>query len=128
MIDKISDLTKRVIGCAFAVHNELGAGFSEKVYENSLKIELEESHIAVEQQVPIAVRYRDKIVGDYLIDLFVENRLILELKALRALTKEHEVQLVGYLAATRIDDGLLVNFGPSVDVKRKYKDYQSASQ
>lgn len=116
---EIDELTERVIGCAYGVHNELGPGFPEKVYENALKIELEEIPLEVQQQFPIPVHYRNQVVGDFYADQIVENRLILELKAVRNLLKDHEVQLVGYLAAIGIDDGLLINFGPSVEVKRK---------
>ena len=117
-------LTKQIIGCAYRVHNTLGAGFLEKVYENALGIELRQQGLAVEQQAPIQVYYASQIVGDYYADLLVENRVIVELKAIRALDKEHEVQLVNYLTATGVDTGLLLNFGPSVQVKRKFREYR----
>ncbi|MBN1912189.1 MAG: GxxExxY protein [Pirellulales bacterium] len=118
---EINSLTKRAIGCAYSVHNTLGPGFLEKVYENALRIELEEAGLIVAQQKPIPVLYRGRTVGEFFADLFVDNRLIVELKAIRQLAQEHEVQLVNYLAATGIDDGLLINFGPSVKVRRKYR-------
>lgn len=121
---EINELTERVIGCAYAVHNQLGPGFLEKVYENALRIELEEAGLPVLQQHPIPVHYRGRVVGDFFADLMLENRLIVELKAVRTLAKEHEVQLVNYLTATGIDDGLLLNFGPSVEVKRKFREYK----
>jgi len=121
---EINALTERVIGCAYAVHNQLGAGYLEKVYENALRIELEEAGLAVMQQYPIPVHYRSRVVGDFFAVLMIENRLIVELKAVRAIAKEHEVQLVNYLTATGIDDGLLLNFGPSVEVKRKHRVYK----
>ena len=120
----INALTERIIGCAYRVHNELGPGFLEKVYENALKIELEEEALAVEQQHPIPVRYRERIVGDFYADLIVEGHVIIELKAIQNLAKEHEIQLVNYLAATGTDDGLLINFGASVEVKRKFREYK----
>ena len=120
----INELTERIIGCAYRVHNELGPGFLEKVYENALRIELDEAGLAVEQQRPVPVRYRGQVIGDFYADLMVEGRLIVELKSVRNLVKEHEVQLVNYLAATGIDDGLLINFGSSVDVKRKFRQYR----
>jgi len=121
---EIDVLTERIIGCAYAVHNALGPGFLEKVYENALRIELEEEGLAVEQQHPVPVRYRGRVVGDFYADLMVETRVIVELKAVVNLAKEHEVQLVNYLTATGIDDGLLINFGSSVDVKRKFREYR----
>ena len=120
----INALTERIIGCAYRVHNELGPGFLERVYENALKIELEEAGLVVEQHHPIAVRYRERIVGDFYADLMVEGRVVIELKAIRDLAKEHKVQLVNYLTATGVDDGLLINFGSSAQVKRKFREYR----
>lgn len=123
----IDGLTETIIGCAYRVHNTLGSGFLEKVYENALRIELELAGLSVVQQAKIKVRYRNQIVGDYEADLFVEDRVIVEIKAVQHLGKEHEVQLVNYLTATGIDDGLLINFGSSVEVKRKYRKYRPKS-
>ncbi len=117
-------LTEKIIGCAFRVHNVLGTGFLEKVYENALRIELIKQDLEVKQQEPIKVYYEGQVVGDYYADLWVESRIIVELKAVQALTKDHEVQLVNYLNATDIDTGLLINFGPSVQVKRKFREYK----
>jgi GxxExxY protein len=118
------DLTQKIIGCAYKVHNALGPGFLEKVYENALKIELEKLGLRVKQQEPINVEYEGQMVGEYYADLWVDERVVIELKANQALAKEHEVQLVNYLTATRIDHGLLLNFGPSVQVKRKFREYK----
>jgi len=118
------DLTQMIIGCAYKVHNKLGPGFLEKVYENALRIELEKIGFRVKQQEPINVMYDGQIVGVYYADLWVNERVVVELKAALALAKEHEVQLVNYLTATGISDGLLVNFGPSVRVKRKFREYK----
>jgi GxxExxY protein len=120
----INALTDRIIGCAYAVHNALGPGFLEKVYENALRLELDEAGLAVEQQQPIPLCYRGQLVGDFYADLIVAGRVIVELKAVQNVAKEHEVQLVNYLTATGIDDGLLINFGSSVDVKRKFRKYR----
>lgn len=120
----IDELTEKVIGCAYRVHKELGAGFLEKVYENSLRIELADAGILVKQQYPIPVHYHGQIVGDFFADLMVEDRLVIELKAIRNLAKEHEVQLVNYLTATGIEDGLLINFNTSVEIKRKFRIYK----
>ena len=120
----INALTDRIIGCAYAVHNALGPGFLEKVYENALRLELDEAGLAVEQQQPVPLCYRGQLVGDFYADLIVAGRVIVELKAVQNVAKEHEVQLVNYLTATGIDDGLLINFGSSVDVKRKFRKYR----
>jgi GxxExxY protein len=117
-------VTKIIIGCAFDVHNKLGSGFLEKVYENALRIELLKKGLKVKQQEPIKVWYDNQVVGEYNVDLLVEDRIIVELKAVQSLTREHEVQLVNYLTATKIDTGLLLNFGSSVQVKRKYREYK----
>ncbi len=119
-------ITERIIGCAYKVHNVLGPGFLEKVYENALKIELERAGLEVEQQEPITVYYEGQIVGEYYADLWVENRVIVELKAIQALGKESEIQLVNYLVATGIDVGLLINFGSaSVQIKRRLREIKN---
>ncbi len=122
-MDKMADkeITERIIGCAFTVHGKLGSGFLEKVYENALVHELGKNGISVQQQVPVTVRYDRLAIGEYFVDLLVENRIVCELKAHRTIAPEHEVQLVNYLAATGFDIGLLINFGKSVSVRRKYR-------
>lgn len=121
---KEEDLTGKIIGCAYLVHNTLGSGFLERVYENALRIELAKQGLSVKQQEPIKVWYEGHIIGEYWADLLVEDVVIVELKAVQTLSKEHEVQLVNYLSATGIDIGLLINFGSSVQVKRKYREYK----
>lgn len=116
-------LTEKIIACAYKVHNELGAGFLEKVYENAMMIELHENNLRAAQQVNIPVYYHERLVGDYYADIIVENEIILELKAIENSAKIHEVQLVNYLKGTEKDVGLLINFGSSVQIKRKYKSY-----
>jgi GxxExxY protein len=122
---KDDDLTHVIIGCAYKVHNILGSGFLEKVYENALRIELEKLGHRVKQQEPIKVNYQGQLVGEYYADLWVDEAVVIELKAVQALAKIHEVQLVNYLSATGIDTGLVLNFGPSVQVKRKFREYTS---
>jgi GxxExxY protein len=121
---EINNLTHRVIGCAYKVHNTLGFGFLEKVYENALKLELRSQGIHVQQQARIPVWYEDHQVGLYFPDLWIEAQLIIEIKAAVALAPEHEMQLVHYLAATGIDHGLLINFGAKVQIKRKFREYR----
>lgn len=118
------DLTEKIIGCAYKVHNTLGPGFLEKVYENALRIELEKLGLTVKQQEPISVVYEGHVVGEYYADLWVDGCVVVELKAAQAIAKEHEVQLVNYLTATRVEHGLVLNFGPSVQVKRKFREYK----
>lgn len=116
-------LTEKIIGCSYTVHNLLGPGFLEKVYENALKIELEAGGLEVKQQEPITVYYRGQIVGEYYADLLVENKVLIELKAIQNLHRDNEIQLVNYLIATGIDIGLLVNFGSSsVQIKRRLRE------
>ena len=90
-------------------------------------LELKVSGNVVESQVPLSVIYRDQIVDEYYYDLIIEDKVICELKAVDVLKKAHEVQLVNYLVATGIDVGVLINFGDSVTVRRKYRDYQRES-
>lgn len=116
---------KKIIGCAFTVHNTLGPGYLEKVYENAMCIELAKQGLQVRQQEPVIVRYDGQVVGEYIVDLWIEDRIIVELKAVQALTKAHEAQVVNYLTATNTDIGLLINFGaPSVQVRRKHRTYK----
>jgi GxxExxY protein len=117
-------LTKSIIGCAFTVHNALGPGFLEKVYENALAHELRKRGINVVQQAPLRVTYDGVIVGDFYADLWVDDRVIVEIKAVQTLHKRHEAQLVNYLTTTGVDTGLLLNFGSSVEVKRKFRQYK----
>jgi GxxExxY protein len=111
-------ITEKIIGCAFLVHNKMGCGFSEKVYENSLLIELRNAGLSVLQQVPIEVRYDGHVVGDYIADLIVEGTVIIEIKAVRAFDDVHSAQCINYLAATGLPVCLLINFGKRVEVKR----------
>jgi GxxExxY protein len=120
-----AELTARIIACAYRIHNILGAGFLEKVYENAMVIELQEQGIACRPQARLQVMYRGQVVGEYFADLLVENRIICELKAEERLSQSHEAQLVNYLVATGIDTGLLINFGRSVEVRRKFRQYKS---
>jgi GxxExxY protein len=121
---EINNLTHKVIGCAYRVHNVLGPGFLEKVYENALKYELDKLDIEVLQQGKLPVWYEGQSVGVFFPDLWIDKQLIIEIKAVQSLILEHEMQLVHYLTATKIDNGLLINFGPSVQVKRKFRDYK----
>jgi len=120
----INDLTHLVIGCAYKVHNGLGFGFLESCYENALLIELEKHGLKPTQQAELNVWYEDQIVGKFKPDLWLPEKLIIEIKSVQNLVKEHEVKLVHYLAATNINDGLLINFGQSVQVKRKFREYK----
>ena len=117
------NITEKIIGCAFTVHRNLGAGFLEKVYENAMLIELRKLGIEAKQQVPITVSYEGQRVGEYFADLLIEEKIICELKAGLALKIEHEVQLVNYLTATGFNTGLLLNFGKRVEVKRKFREH-----
>ena len=116
------ELSEKVIGAAFNVHNHLGFGFLECVYEKALSIELTKFGISHQLQCPVQVLYDGRVVGDFICDVLVEESLILELKSVQTLSTTHEVQLVNYLNATETDVGLLINFGPrKVEVKRKYR-------
>ena len=97
---KDDDLTQKIIGCAYKVHNTLGPGFLEKVYENALRMELEKHGLRIKQQEPINVTYEGKVVGEYYADLWVDECVVIELKAVQTLVKQHEVQLVNYLTAS----------------------------
>jgi len=108
-----------VIGCAFTVLNTLGAGFLEKVYENALAFELGAAGLSVVQQFGARVFYHDVVVGEYFVDLLVEDVLLIELKTAKALDDAHQMQCVNYLKATGLQLCLLLNFGrPRLEIKR----------
>ena len=116
------EITKKIIGSAYTVYNQLGFGFLESVYKKSLLIELAKHGLQVQEELPITVFYDDLPVGNFFADLVVEDAVIVELKAVQNLAAAHEVQLVNYLTATKKDTGLLLNFGAKgVEVKRKFR-------
>jgi GxxExxY protein len=116
------DLCGQVIGMAMKVHSALGPGFLESVYRNALIWELRKGGFKAEAERPISVHYDGQLVGAFTADLLVNDSLIIELKSIQSLAKAHEVQLVNYLVATRIDEGLLVNFGAErLEYKKKFR-------
>jgi len=120
---KYQELTEQIIGCAFHVYNRMGFGFLESVYEKCFLIELKKAGLNAEPQKPIVVYYDDEIVGEFVADILIENKIILELKSVKKLIKAHEVQLVNYLTAAKKDVGLLLNFSETkVEVKRKVRE------
>ncbi|MBS3744577.1 MAG: GxxExxY protein [Wenzhouxiangellaceae bacterium] len=113
-----------VIGCAIAVSNALGAGFLEGVYANALELELRDAGIPLERECPLPVFYRGTQVGTFKADFLIDARLVLELKAVRAVLPEHQAQLMNYLKAGAFQAGLLLNFGtPRLGVKRMVIDH-----
>ena len=119
---KHEELTHKIIGCAYKVFNELGFGFLESVYKKAMIIELNKNGLKYEVEKPIKVYYDDQVIGDFFVDLFIEDTVVVELKAVEHLTKQHEIQLVNYLNGIKKEIGLLINFGlNNVDVKRKYR-------
>lgn len=119
---KHSEISEKIIGAFYKVYSQLGYGFSEKVYENALAIELKNLGLEVIQQAEIKVYYGDMLVGVFSADLLVDQAVIVELKAARHILDEHEAQLLNYLKASPIEVGLLLNFGPTALVKRKIFD------
>ena len=112
-------ITETVIGCAHQVSNILGVGFLEKVYENALVIELHHAGLDVTQQRRIEVRYREIPVGDFVADIVVQDRVIIEVKAIKTLEEIHYAQCLNYLRGTNLHECLLVNFGtPRAVIKR----------
>ncbi|MCD6204917.1 MAG: GxxExxY protein [Candidatus Marinimicrobia bacterium] len=112
------ELTEKIIKGFYEVYNDLGFGFLESVYEKSLSLVLNEYGLDVKSQYPIIVNFRTKIVGEFRADLVVEDKIIVELKAVKTLLPEHEAQLLNYLKATRYEVGLLLNFGNRPQIKR----------
>ncbi len=112
-------LTQTIIGCAYTVSNTLGTGFLEKVYENAMKLELENAGLQVTQQSPLRVWYRDQVIGEYVADLIVGGHVLVERKHCKELASEHVAQCLNYLKVTRMTTCLLINFGtPRITIKR----------
>ena len=105
------NLTRAIIGCSMIVQRGLGPGFLESVYQNALAWELRSANILVDCERRLQVRYREVVVGDFVADMVIADRVLVEIKAVRALAPAHEAQLVNYLAATGMEVGLLINFG-----------------
>jgi len=118
-LDGINQITEKIIGCSYTVSNTLGCGFLEKVYENALAHELRKAQFKVLQQHEIEVYYDGIVVGKYIADLFVENCVIVEVKAISNLDESQKAQCLNYLKATKLKIGLLINFGkPRIEIKR----------
>ena len=113
-----SDITKEIINAFYSVYNELGSGFLEKVYQNALFYELKRRGIQCQKEYPISVYYKGIRVGDYYADIIIEDKIILELKAVKTILPEHLAQLTNYLRATDAEVGLLLNFGLEPEKKR----------
>lgn len=123
----VEDLIKAVMDCAVNIRRQLGPGYLESVYKNAMQVELRKNGLSYEVEKPINVYYDGVMVGEFKADIIVENLLILELKAVNSLLIAHEVQLVNYLTATGINDGLLINFGSEqLQFKRKYRIYRKS--
>jgi GxxExxY protein len=114
-----SEVTEVIIKAFYHVYNTLGYGFLEKVYENALVLTLRKWGLSVGQQVPVKVYFENDLVGEYFADLIVGGCVILELKSAEGLALAHEAQLLNYLRATDIEVGLLLNFGPKAEFRRK---------
>ena len=120
-----SELTEKIIGCAYSVYNKMGFGYLESVYEKCMLIELRKASLKVESQKSLTVFYENETVGEFIADIIVNDTIILELKSAKQIIKAHEVQLVNYLVATGKPVGLILNFSESkVEVKRKIKDLE----
>ena len=120
------ELTEEIIGCAYRVYNKMGFGFLESVYEKCMIIELRKAELDAESQKHLTVCYEDEIVGEFVADIIVNDLIVLELKSVRRIIKEHEVQLVNYLVATGKPVGLILNFGETkVEIKRKVKELKN---
>ena len=116
---KHSEITEKVLGGFYAVYSTLGYGFLENVYVKALIIELKKRGLSIRDELPIHVYYEGQLVGEYFADLVVNESVILEIKATKSLASEHEAQLLNYLKATPYEVGLLLNFGPKPETKRR---------
>ena len=118
-LQNVNEVTQKIIGCAFEVSNTLGIGFVEKVYENALVHLIRKSGLKVVQQYPIKVTFDGILVGEFVADLLVEDRVLVELKAVSMLVNDHTAQALNYLRASGLELCLLINFGRTkVEIKR----------
>ena len=115
----LGGVSRKVIGAFFETYNELGHGFLESVYEAALAVRLEECGFRVRRQVPIAVMFHGQVVGQFRADMLVDDHVLIEIKAVLQLAPPHEAQLLNYLKATRTRVGLLLNFGPRPEFRRR---------
>ena len=121
----IEELIKTIMNCAYNIRRKLGPGYLESIYKNAMLVELRKNSLNYEVEKPINVYYEQFLVDEFKADIVVEKQLILELKAVSSIHISHEVQLVNYLTATGVDNGLLINFGSEeLQFKRKYRLYR----
>lgn len=124
-----ADLTYRIRGVVFTVYNELGYGHKENVYQQALIHELEEKNISFKKEISLKVKYKSVVVGNYRPDLIIDDRVILELKAVEFLPKSFKSQLLNYLKTTGFELGMLINFGtPKLYIKRLINSYPRKSE
>ncbi|HMP92613.1 MAG TPA: GxxExxY protein [Phnomibacter sp.] len=119
---KHQELTSIIINCFYQVYNKLGYGFAEKVYQHAMVFELMRHGLKVEAQYPVRVHYDGHLVGEFFADILVEEKVVLEIKAVKAIMPEHEAQLFNYLKASNVEVGLLFNFGPEACFIRRVFD------
>ncbi|MSU65164.1 MAG: GxxExxY protein [Opitutus sp.] len=123
------DLAGQVIGLAMKVHSKLGPGFLESVYQNALVHELKKAGFVVETEVRLKVKYDEVIVGEFDVDMLINKSLLVENKAVLALAIAHEVQVVNYLTAIGVDEGLLLNSGAArLEFKKKFRQSRSSPE
>jgi GxxExxY protein len=115
---KYGDITEKIIAAAYKVHNTLGYGFAEKIYHRALALELTKKGLIIETEKQLVVKYEGTPIGEFFADLYVNNKIIVELKATENHLPVYEAQLLNYLKATGSEIGLLINFGKSVTVRR----------
>ncbi len=118
-----SEITEKIIACAYKVYNKMGYGYLESVYEKCMLIELAKIGLSAVSQKPLKVMYEGRVVGEFVADIVVNDTIIVELKSVSNIIKAHEIQLVNYLVTTNKPVGLILNFAKDkVEVKRKVKD------
>ena len=119
---KHGEITEQIIQAFYKVYNSLGYGFLEKVYQNAMVVELRRRGLNAQPQAKVNVSYEGELVGEYYADILVNGCVIIEIKAAECLCPEHHAQLLNYQKATGIEVGLLLNFGPKPEMKRKILD------
>lgn len=117
------EINELIIGCSYRIYNKMGFGFSEAIYRNCLLLELQKMNLQAEAQHAVKTFYDDQLVGEFVADILVENKILVQIKSVDRIMPVNERQLVSYLAATRVETGLIINFGESkIDVIHKYRE------
>ena len=120
------EINELIIGCSYRIYNKMGFGFPESVYRNCLLLELQKMNLETKARYPVRTYYEGQLVGKFVADLMVENKIIVQIKSVNKIMPVSEEQLISYLAATGVETGLIINFGENkIDIIHKHREQPS---